>query len=253
MDHITTADQALRHLRAPDQRNMGRAQTAEYGEATAEILAEIEATAVTVRSWNPLIIPGLLQTQRYATAAIRTACPSLPGQEVARRAQVRMDRIQAFRSRWEMENSRVGRAFFMIGQAAITKPIQPAGVHAYTLAHVLNLSRTWPGIDIRILPDDVPTPGLAGQFTLYALEGTLDETGNRRPGPRMGYLETLIGGWYTTRMEDVSRFYQAFAEMLGAAMSPTETRHVIQREQEKCWNTMEHDSSSPPTPTPGTA
>lgn len=234
---------------------MGRAQTAEYGEATAEILAEVESTAVTIRAWNGMVLPGLLQTERYAYAAIRLACPSLPPEELVRRVSRRMDRIQSFRMRWEMENDRVGRAWFIVGESAITRPVQNTALdHSYVLGHLLNISRSWPNMVIQVLPDVQPTPGRTGQFSLYSLEGRTDGLGKRLPGPRMGYLETLIGGWYTTRTEDVARLHSAFSDMVGAALPPDESRRFIQREQQACWGrTTEQSSSSPATPTPGTA
>jgi hypothetical protein len=95
---MTPSDVALRALRSPDQRNQGRAET-ETGRAMVDRLAALEACAMTVRAWNPSIIPGLLQTSRYAAGAIKTGYPSLSAEEIHTLACARAERIAAFLSR----------------------------------------------------------------------------------------------------------------------------------------------------------
>lgn len=240
-----TPDQALRGLRAPDQRNMGRATDADHGEATAENLAAVEGLARTVRAWNPQIVPGLLQTLPYAAGAIKTAHPALPGEEIQRRALQRQERIRAFAKRWT-EDQGTGYAWFVLGESAITEPVINPHSHAGQLEHLLDVAETFDKVVIQVLPDYVPTPGRTGQFSCYELQG----------GQRVGYLETLVGGWYTSRPEDIARMYAAFSDMLGVAMSPSDSRVYI-KEELKWWkhnaHTTEPSSSSRRTPAPVTA
>jgi hypothetical protein len=175
---VSTPAEALAALRAPDQRNQGRAHTPETGEITAEALAAIEAHAVTVRAWNPQIIPGLLQTTRYAVGAIASARPAFPAHDVQRYAHQRAARVDGFLARWQ-GSATVGEAVFVIAEQALRLPL----VH--------------------------PHP-------------------HHGHGVRVGYLETPVGGWYTTRPRDVARLHHSFDDLTAAALSRGGTRDLIE-------------------------
>ena len=53
---------------------------------------EIEREAVSLRWFEPLLIPGLLQTEEYARAVLAAAHPASPEDEVERLVSARMDR-----------------------------------------------------------------------------------------------------------------------------------------------------------------
>lgn len=235
--------EALRLLRARDQRGQGRAETPETGPATADRLAAMEAHAVSVRAWNPQVVPGLLQTVQYAAGAIKTGLPGLPLEEVERRAVQRARRVQAFYERWAQHVETVGFAWFIIGESAIRRPLISPYAHAGQLHRLLALSE-FPRVRIQVLPDGVPTSGRAGQFTVYGLEpgGSAPVPGGELPGTRVGYLETPVGAWYTTRVQDTARLYSGFSDMVGAAYDPAESRECI-REELECWAPMAEPGS----------
>lgn len=247
---MTTPEDAIRGLRAADQRNQGRAETpeaAETGVVTAERLEAIEAVARSVRHWNPSIIPGPLQTTRYAAAAIKMGLPALPNEEVQLRAHQRAARIDAFLKRWS-DTPGIGHAWFMLGEQAITQPIAHRHAHMQQLRHLVNLANSQPRIVIQVISESVPTPGRLGQFSVYELEGR-----DGRSGPRVCYLETPVGGWYSTRPGDIARLYGGFGDMVEAALPPADSAEYIE-EVLDCWeNSEEPSTSSPATATPGTA
>lgn len=218
---MTTPHDALQLLRALDQRHQGRAHTPEVGEVTAERLAAIEAFAVTVKAWNPSLIPGLLQTARYAVGAIAAARPALPPAEVQRYAHHRAARADQFLARWQ--NTAVIEAVFVVGEHAVTRPLVHRHAHRAQLQQLLHLA-DHPKVEVLLMPADPPAPGRPGQMALYALEPT--EPGHGK-GARVGYLETPAGAWYTLRTEDVARLHTAFGDLTAAALSPTDTRAKI--------------------------
>ncbi|MFG2533552.1 DUF5753 domain-containing protein [Streptomyces sp. NPDC048516] len=204
----------VRGLRAPDQSNQGRTAGGMGADAT-DCLAALDATADTIRAWTPLLIPGLLQTGAYSAAAIRSRTPSLPDTEVARRTEHRVHRTQAFLRRWSGEQG--GFAWFLMGEAALTQSVAPLDVHTSQIEHLLTLTDRYPRIVVQVLPDDASTAGTAEPFSIHALAD----------GPRVGHLETIIGGWYTTRPEDLTRLYAAFSVLGKWALSRTDTRRAI--------------------------
>lgn len=216
---MSTPSEALAALRAPDQRNQGRAATPETGEVTAERLAAVEAHAVTIRAWNPQLIPGLLQTTRYAAAAVVTTAPAIPAGEVQRRAHQRAARVDAFLTRWQ-DPART--AVFIVGEHAIRQPLTHTAAHRAQLRQVLNVADL-PNVEVRIMPTGTPSPGRLGRCALYALEPAAG-TGH---GARVGYLETPVGGWYTTRSADVALLRASFEDMTTAALGADGSRSLI--------------------------
>jgi len=217
---LSTPAEALNALRAPDQRNQGRAHTPETGEVTAESLAAVEAHAVSVRIWNPSLIPGLLQTTRYAVGAVTSGRPSLPSEEVQRYAHHRAARVDQFLDRWG-NRPEPEAASFVIGEQAIRQPLTHAAAHRAQLQQLLNVMDL-PKVSVRVLAASQPVPGRASHLTLYGLAG---DSGKR--GARLGLVETPAGAWYSLRSADVARLHTVFAGILDVALSADQTRSLI--------------------------
>jgi hypothetical protein len=228
---------AVRALRHPDQRGMGRATTPEIGIVTEDRIDVIEAVATAVSAWNPMVIPGLLQTAQYAAGVIKMTSPALPAEAVQRLTRQRSRRIAAFLHRWQTLPD--ASAWFVVGEQALTQPLLNAHAHADQLAHVLDLAAQ-PRIEVQVLQQHVPTPGRTGQFALYKLEpGPDDEF-----GARLGYLETPVGAWYTQRVDDIARLHNAFCDMTDAALSQRESVEYL-KEVHALWMTSERAFGSP--------
>lgn len=222
-------DELIRQLRAPDQRGMGRIETAEYGPDNLDRLSSLDATAKTVRVWDASTIPGNLQTLAYSASVVMAAYPFMSETEVSRRVMLKEQRARTFLRR--TLNS-LQMAWFVIGERAITHCLHDASeVHALQLGHLIALSEH-DKLSIRVLADDVVTPGLAGQFALYGLDDTA----------RVGYVETIMGSWYSTRMDDMAKLHATFSDISAAAMSTESTRTFI-REALMSWRSAKKEST----------
>lgn len=232
-------DDIIRALRAPDQRSCGR-MAGGMGAAATDRLTALDAVSESIRAWSPLLIPGLLQTTLYALAAIKSRTPSLPDEEAGRRMQTRLRRSENFLRR--MSGPGDAHAWFIMGEAALTQSVTNADFHAHQLGHLLDVIDAHPRIRVRVLPDDASNAGTMEPFSIHALTD----------GPRVGHLETIVGGWYTTRSEDVTRLYSAFGLLGKWALEPSETRRVISACLNECKARSGEapDSSSRPTATP---
>lgn len=234
---------ALAALRAADQKNMGRVAGGMGAEAT-DRLADLESCMRAYRTWSPSLVPGLLQVGTYTAGAIRSRTPSLGAEDLTTRITHRRDRAEAFLKRMALPEQRGHLAWFLIGEEAITLPLQNAHAHGAQLQHLLELSETHPNIIVQVLSETSPTLRTVEPFDIYYLD----------PGPTVGHLETLVGGWYTVVSEDVARLHGTFSEMIASAMSTRDTRLFIREVLSSCWEpTAEPSSPSPVTPTPTTA
>jgi hypothetical protein len=233
------AKRALQALRAADQQGMGRAAGGMGAEAT-DHLADLDACTMAYRAWSPSLIPGILQTPSYTAGAIRGRTPSLDGGELSHRVTHRRQRSESFLGRRAVLPGTM--AWFLIGEAAITRPLMNPSAHADQLRHILAVGQDYDSIVIQVLREDSPMPGTVEPFELFYLD----------PGPPVGHIESLIGGWYTVVAEDIARLRGTFSEMTGYAMGVSRT--YISEVLDACWGpTAEQISSSPATQTLPTA
>jgi hypothetical protein len=244
-DNEMRARRAMQALRAADQQGMGRVAGGMGAEAT-DRLADLDSCTMAYRTWSPALIPGLLQTDAYAANAIRERTPSLHLTDLEKRVTHRRRRAEGFLAH------RAGMtgtfAWFLIGEAAITRPLGDRHAHGEQLRHLLGIAQDYGNMVIQVLREDTPVVGTAEPFTIFHLD----------PGPVVGHLESLIGGWYTVASEDIARLHSAYSDMMQWAMTPADSRDFISEVLDTCWgHTSEHtvvrDSSSPRTPTQRTA
>lgn len=235
------AKRALAALRAADQSGMGRVAGGMGAEAT-DRLADLDGSTLAYRTWSPILIPGLLQTDSYAASAIKSRTPSLDVSEIERRVAHRRRRTASFLGR-RVELSKTF-AWFLIGEAALTRPLMSLHSHGDQLRHLLAVTQDYSGIIVQVLREEPPVMDTAEPFSIFHLD----------PGPVVGHLESLIGGWYTVASEDIARLHGAFSNMMSRAMTPSDSREFISEVLTTCWDlTAERATPSPPTPTPRTA
>lgn len=226
------AKRALSALRAADQNGMGRAAGGMGAEAT-DRLADLDGITAGYRAFSPALIPGLLQTGSYTAGAIKSRTPSLDAAEIGHRVHHRRMRQEGFLAR-RASLDHQARAWFLIGEQAIARPLMNDHAHADQLRQVLALERDYPNITVQVLRDDSPMPGTIEPFELFYLD----------PGPPVGHLETIVGGFYTITSEDIARLHGAFSEMVGFAMTPADSREYISEVLDTCWEHMAESSSS---------
>lgn len=180
------------------------------GEHIARLTA-IEQHADRVRIWQPLLIPGLLQSYTYAAAAIRAAAPALPLEVVDARADARRHRIDHL-------GQPGGRAVDVIlDESALHRPVGGRQALADQLEHLLTLEALQPSLTLRVLPrGGEEHPGLLGGFTLY-----------RSGGWRAVFVESLTDSSISTRPEDVTAYSSAWERLTGLALSPQESVQLI--------------------------
>lgn len=231
----------IRDIQAPDQRNVGMVEHSEIGVPNLDKLATLDRAAVGVMSWSLLSIPGLLRTADYASTAIVAAQPYLPPYEVERRTRKQSRRSVAFEDRLAAEAERapgdglaLTRAHFIIGERALRDPLAGSGrgdarVHRVQLECVLALIDRWPDtVRVQVWPDHLAAPGLDDHCLLWELPAFEGEGDGGPVNHLVGYVETVLGAFYSTRYAYLSRAFDAFTAMMNRAMRPDESRKFIE-------------------------
>lgn len=131
------------------------------GEVPYAVCIGLETAAASVRSYEPLVIPGLLQTPAYAAAVIAETIPQAAAAQIAVRREVRLRR--QFRTR---HPARCFRLRVVLDESALRRVVGSPAIMREQLER-LNYLSTQPYITVQVLPHSVGAhPGVSGQFSI---------------------------------------------------------------------------------------
>lgn len=206
---------------AKDTKAMGWWQA--YEDALPEyfdVYLGLEEAASHLATYEPELVPGLLQTPGYAAALIRKSNPGMSEAEIERRVQLRMAR--------QVLLTRVtARPVFhmVIGEAVLRWPVGGRDVMATQLRRLIEISDL-PDVSLQVVPYRAGGHiGLdTGAFVL--LRFPLDAEG-KETEPPIVYQEGFVGALYLDRPNDVERFGDAFASLVDSALDVRASQSFI--------------------------
>ncbi|MGH3872115.1 MAG: helix-turn-helix domain-containing protein [Pseudonocardiaceae bacterium] len=189
----------------------------------------LESRATVIRSFDPLVVTGLLQTREYAEAAITAAEWEAEAAQIARWVQVRMDR-QAV-----LHRDAPPRFTAIIEESVLHREVGGPDVLAGQRAHLLVCAEL-PHLDLRVLPASVGAHASpSGGFLVFT---------TAEPDLEVGYAET-VGGAVYVEPPNSERFVRVYNDLLDSALEPAESAEFIRA--------IGEDSDDPhgPGPRPG--
>jgi DNA-binding XRE family transcriptional regulator len=177
-----------------------------YGE-----YIDLESGALSIKSWEPSLIPGLLQTEDYARAHARGGLPEATEEQIEAHVTARMQRQAAF-------SERDAPLWVVIGEAALHYEVGGPDVQREQLARLLYAS-DGPNTTLQVLPFSVGAhPSMTGSFAVLSFgEGD----------PPVVYVETPGGDLFLEEPDDLNDFRQIHAHLQASALSPADTRGRI--------------------------
>ncbi|TMR98708.1 helix-turn-helix domain-containing protein [Nonomuraea basaltis] len=147
-----------------------------------------EEKAHTIRTWQPLVVPGLLQTARYARAML-SAAPGATEQWIEEAVETRLRRQSVF----EREDPPMYWA--LLDECVLLRPVGGKDVMREQLKHLLKIAER-PNVSFQVVPLEVgATAGVLGGFALAQGDGMPDHV----------YLEDAVQGSVSAREETVRR------------------------------------------------
>jgi uncharacterized protein DUF5753/helix-turn-helix protein len=178
---------------------------------------DAEGKAHTLRIWQPIIVPGLLQTLAYARELF--IATGLSEDRASEYVQSRLDR-QAILERPEPPSTVV-----VLDELALHRLIGTAEIMREQLAHVIELSKR-PNVHIHILPTRTgANAGLGGPIHLATGSGT----------PEVLLIGALIEDQVTADPVQVRRASATFDAVRGDALNRADSRNVMMEALER-WN-----------------
>jgi Domain of unknown function (DUF5753) len=162
-----------------------------------EVYIGLEAGAAAIRNFEPVVVPGLLQTEDYARAAFRNGPRELDRDDVERRVEVRMAR-QKILTRADRP-----RLWAVIDEAVIRRVVGGPEVMRGQLRHLIDgagQGRT----TIQVVPYSAGAhAGTTGPFVILQFPEPTD--------PAVVYVETLAGDIYLDEHLDSVRLIEQAA------------------------------------------
>ncbi|GAA3878194.1 helix-turn-helix transcriptional regulator [Saccharothrix violaceirubra] len=170
-------------------------------------LASYEGDACRMTSWQPLLVPGLLQTFRYTEAFM--AADGIPADEIEARAVARLRRQEVLKSRV--------RYTAYIGEFALGVPVGGPAVMAQQLRELI-IAGQRPNVTIRVVPSDAVHSGLLGQWLLL-------EFPHARP---VAHVEQLRSALFLAG-PDAQPYADAAARLVDVSMNATDSVRIIEQ------------------------
>jgi transcriptional regulator with XRE-family HTH domain len=165
---------------------------------------EYESAAVIIRNFEPLLVPGLLQTEEYARAVISEYAPP---DRVEALVEIRMKRQQL------VEHRDGPLLFFVLDEAVLHRPVGSKDAMHRQILRLIELGRR-PHVTIEVVPfSGGAHPGLLGSFVVLEF---LD--------PEDGYVLCLENarGELTRREEpdEVQPYLDTFERLRAMSLGP---------------------------------
>jgi transcriptional regulator with XRE-family HTH domain len=180
----------------------------DYSDAVPSWFAmyiELEAAATRLFTYDPELVHGLLQTPDYHRALIAAESALVPDLDEEQQIELRIRRQRA-----AFERIPPVQVTSVLGTGAVDRKVGGPGTTSAQLAHLVNGPA-----EVRVLPASVGAHAAMnnGAFTLLEFATEND--------PSVVYLETLVGGRYVERPEQIA-VYRKLADDISRLAVPIE-------------------------------
>lgn len=175
-----------------------------------------EGEARSLLNYEALFIPGLLQIEPYARAALQRGLPAAAKEEIERLVDARMGR-QAVLTR----NPPL-RLWAIVDEAALHRPVGGRDIMNAQLEHLAESAAELPQVTLQVIPYDVGGhPGMAGAFAILQFgEPSAND---------VVYIESQGADLFLESQLDVSRFTTIFEHLRAQALPPEASVSFIRR------------------------
>lgn len=173
---------------------------------------QFEAEASAVINYEACFVPGLLQTEEYARAAITGSGPEIPPEEIEGRVAVRMER--------QTQHNPMAPIHAVIDEAVLHRQIGGPRVMKEQLQRLLRINSE-PGRTLQVIPYGAGAhAGMHGAFVI--LKFTEED-------PDVIYVEGHGTDLFLESEADLKRYNRIFDHLKSVAAAPGETEAIVAR------------------------
>jgi transcriptional regulator with XRE-family HTH domain len=180
-----------------------------------EVYIGLESGAASIRNFEPVVVPGLLQTADYAREIFRNGPIELDRDDVERLVEVRLARQEI------LARDDRPRLWAVIDEALIHRVVGSTSAMSGQLRHLVDSAQQGK-TTIQVVPYRAGAhAGTIGAFVILDFEELTD--------PAMVYVETLAGDIYLEERSDVNRYTLAFDRLRAASLHPDDSVQLIEQ------------------------
>jgi transcriptional regulator with XRE-family HTH domain len=171
----------------------------------------MEEAARSIRVYEPQLVPGLLQTEEYATAVLSLG--DFPIDEAERHVVLRKERQRRFRE---------GKLklWVIVDEAALRRPVAGVGTQLEQLRYLRAQSER-PNLTLQVIPYGVGGHAAPSGFSILRFA--------ERDLPDVIYVENLTSALYLDKQAEVDRYLLAMERLSIVAHEPQRTVEIIDK------------------------
>jgi transcriptional regulator with XRE-family HTH domain len=169
----------------------------------------MEEAATSIRIYEPLLVPGLLQTPAY-TAAVLAVC-DIPLGEAERHVILRKERQRRF-------NEGGLKLWAIVEGTALRRPVGSKEILRDQLRYLLSL-RDRPNFTLQVIPAGMGGHAVPGGFTILRFADP--------DLPDVAYLEHLTSALYFDKKSEVDRYLLAMEGLSIVAVKPSQSPDIL--------------------------
>ncbi|MFI7596388.1 helix-turn-helix domain-containing protein [Actinoplanes sp. NPDC049681] len=191
----------------------------------------LEAAAKSIRAYEQQVVPGLLQTDKYAIAMIRAARLGDSEQEIEQRVRVRMARQALL-----IQDDPID-LWVVLDEAVLSRPVGGDEVMRDQLLRLAEMTEL-PNVTLQILPFAVGAhAGMDGTFAILDFPDAED--------PNVVFAENATGGLFLEKTDELRKYNSIFDTIRATALSPEESRNmIVMLAEEPLWKSRPRVSGS---------
>jgi transcriptional regulator with XRE-family HTH domain len=190
----------------------------EYGDVLPnwfETYLGLEQAASVIRTYEPALVPGLLQTEDYAHTVIQRRHVQASTGDVERRIALRMARQEFL--------TQPGAPYLWVAldESALRRPLGSRAVQRAQLQHLIEMARR-PNIKLQVVPFHVGGPAaVGGPFTILRF--------SEPDLPDVVYLEHLASALYLDKERDTVSYLALMDSLCVEAEPPDASISFLRR------------------------
>ncbi len=180
----------------------------------ADVLT-LESDATYIRTWQPLFLPGLLQTDDYVRALLESSLTVYTDEAVDEVVAIRQARRKAI----EEDGARFAA---VIWEPALTAPMPSSEAHQGQLRHIFRVAQRQ-NVSIQVLPaSEWQAAHMTSHFVMYSF--------GPEPSPEAVAFDGTTSTVIIEDLDDMALHAKIFEALRSSALTPTQTLSFL-REQ----------------------
>ncbi|TLS46246.1 helix-turn-helix domain-containing protein [Streptomyces montanus] len=185
-----------------------------FGDIPYSVYIGLETDAASLRVYDPLVVPGLLQTRSYAEALITGALPEAAPGDIDKRVQVRLRRQERI-----SDQETPLRLWAVLDEAALRRAVGNEQVMIEQLEHLTEMSQV-PHVTVQVIPFTMGAhPGVSGQYAILEFPDAADSS--------VVYIEGVTSDLYLEKANDVQKYSVMYEHLRAQALNADQSREFI--------------------------